>query len=99
MTIEIPAEFRPFIEAIIRNGTFKSEVDVVREGLRLLQEREHRLTLLREELKPALEGLDRGEGIRLDGDAKIHEFFEDLRTRGQERLAERKKSARQRNAT
>jgi Arc/MetJ-type ribon-helix-helix transcriptional regulator len=38
------------------------------EGLRLLREREIRVRSLREELKPALEELDRGEGKPLDAD-------------------------------
>lgn len=79
MTVDIPAEFSDFVQNIISRGSFASEADVVGAGLRLLAERERKLELLRAEILPALESLDRGEGRPLD--------IEDVIARGHKRLA------------
>ena len=81
MAFDIPPEFRQFVDTAISSGAFTSESDVVGAALRLLQERQHRLDGLRNEIRPALERLDRGEGIELD-DRSLDKFFEDLKARG-----------------
>jgi putative addiction module CopG family antidote len=81
MTIDIPSEFQPFISNAISSGAFNSEAEVVSAALRLLEQRERRLDDLRREIQPALDRLDRGEGIELD-DASLDVFFEDIKARG-----------------
>ena len=66
MTVEIPPEFTDFVQGIIASGDYRSEAEVVVEALRVLQQREQRLQELRQEIQPALERLDRGEGKELD---------------------------------
>jgi len=88
MTIEIPAEHVQFVHEVIRSGSFRSEAEVIGEALRLLKERQSRLEVLRGEIRPALDRLDRGEGIELDDDS-LHEFFEDIKRRGRKRLEKR----------
>jgi hypothetical protein len=61
----------------------------VNHNLRLLQIRQRKLEQLRQMVRPAIERLDRGEGIVLEGDEELHVFFEDIKRRGQERLAKR----------
>jgi Arc/MetJ-type ribon-helix-helix transcriptional regulator len=87
MTTEIPPEYQPFVQHLVGSGAFPTEAAVVGEALRLLHER--RLAELREELRPALEALDRGEGIELDDDS-LDDFFEDIKTRGNEQLKRRR---------
>jgi putative addiction module CopG family antidote len=87
MTTEIPPEYQRFVEHMVRSGAFPTEDAVVGEALRLLHER--RLAELREELRPAIDRLDRGEGIELDDDS-LDDFFEDIKTRGNERLERRR---------
>jgi len=88
MTAEIPPEYRQFVENMIGSGAFPTEAAVVGEALRLFQER---LDRLRQELQPALDRLDRGEGIELDEES-LDDFFEDIRTRGRQRLDARQES-------
>jgi putative addiction module CopG family antidote len=85
MTTEIPPEFQQFVESMIGSGAFATEAAVVGEALRLLKDRQERLDRLRHEIQPALERLDRGEGIELD-DQSLDAFFEDIKARGDERL-------------
>ena len=59
-----------FIEAGITSGRFSNASEVVREGLRLLEQREQedkaRLEWLRAAAKEGFDQLDRGEGIEFE---------------------------------
>lgn len=85
MAADIPPEFERFIQNAITSGTYRDETEVISEALRLLQEREHRLEQLRQEIRPALERLDRGEGIELNDDS-LEQFFEGIEERGRDRF-------------
>ena len=90
MTIDIPADLQQFVHNAIDAGSYKNETEVVGEALRLLQERQRRIEALRREIQPALDRLDRGEGIELD-DAGLDAFFEDIEAQGRAELeAERR---------
>ncbi|MEX2138400.1 MAG: type II toxin-antitoxin system ParD family antitoxin [Pirellulales bacterium] len=88
----VPPEFAPFVEYQISSGRYQSPDDVIAAGLRLLQDREARLEALRNELRPAIERLDRGEGITIaeeDLDAFFDGIMEDVdRKLDQEQRAE-----------
>ncbi len=79
MSTSLPHDLQHFVQQEVASGKYRSEEDVVCEGLRLLREREGRLQALREDIEPALEQLDRGEGGPLDA--------ESIKTRGRKRLA------------
>ncbi|MBN2577391.1 MAG: type II toxin-antitoxin system ParD family antitoxin [Pirellulales bacterium] len=82
MTVSMPPDLDAFIHQAVATGMYESEEAVIVAGLRLLQDRSRRLEELRDELRPALEELDRGEGKPLD--------IEDVIRRGHERLASEK---------
>ena len=79
MVLSMPPDLNAFVHQAVATGVYESEEAVVVAALRLLQERERHLEELRAELRPALESLDRGEGIPLD--------FEEIKIRGRQRLA------------
>jgi antitoxin ParD1/3/4 len=57
-------QFERFIDDLVREGRYNSKSEVLREGLRLLQDREQERTVKIEELRRAFrEGLDSGPGI------------------------------------
>ncbi len=87
MTVEIPPEFQQFVHQVIDAGSYTSEAAVVGEALRLLQQRQRRLEELRREIQPALDGLGRGEGVIELDDSELDAFFEDIKARGDARLA------------
>jgi antitoxin ParD1/3/4 len=74
----VPPEFTPFVEHQISSGRYQSPDEVIAAGLRLLQDRETRLEELRNELRPAIEELDSGGGIKLNSDAELDRFFKQL---------------------
>ena len=63
---------------------FESEAEVVGEALRLLRQR--RLHELRKEIDVGVEQLDRREGIEIEDEQSLREFFEDIKRRGRQRL-------------
>jgi antitoxin ParD1/3/4 len=79
MVINLPPDLDAFVHQQIEAGRYESVEMVIIAALRLLQEHERKLEELRAELRPALESLDRGEGIPLD--------MEDIIRRGRARLA------------
>jgi antitoxin ParD1/3/4 len=85
MDISLPPDLEAFVHQQIEAGRYESEETVIIAALRLLQEHERKLEGLRAELRPALESLDRGEGLPLD--------MEDIIRRGRERLAVKDKLA------
>jgi Arc/MetJ-type ribon-helix-helix transcriptional regulator len=85
VTTEIPPEYQPFVQHMVSSGAFPSEAAVVGEALRMYQER---LDRLRAEIQPALDRLDRGEGIELDEES-LDQFFEDIKAEGQAELETR----------
>ncbi len=86
MTVEIPADLQQFVHQVIDAGRYKSEAEVVGQALRLLQDRQRRLEELRREIQPALDQLDRGEGIEIKDEDGLRRFFEDIKERGRKRL-------------
>ena len=80
MNVSLTPELERFVQSRVASGRFQTASEVVREGLRLLEERElSRETALKElraKIRRAVEQADRGE--ILDGDA----VFEEIRKLG-----------------
>ena len=66
--------FVEFVENKILQGRFESTSEAVRAGLRLLEEHESKLDLLRKKLSVGEAQFDKGEGV--DGDAFMQELIE-----------------------
>ncbi len=79
MNVNLGPVFDNFIGELLETGTYQSQSEVVREGLRLLKEREElkklRLAELRREIAIGSEEADRGEFV--DG----KETFAEIRRR------------------
>ena len=69
-------QFERFVDKLIRSGRYNSKSEVIREGLRLLQDRERERAIKLEELRRAFrEGIESGPGIPAE------EVFDELKTR------------------
>jgi antitoxin ParD1/3/4 len=55
MNVSVGEHWEKFIENAVREGRYGSASEVVREGLRLVEEREARLKALRQEINAAIE--------------------------------------------
>lgn len=73
-SISLGNHFETFIESTVSNGRFSNASEVVRAGLRLLEEEENRIIVLRNAIG---EGIDSGRAV--DFDPKKH--LETLKSR------------------
>lgn len=86
LNVSLTPELEEFVQSRVASGRYQTASEVVREGLRLLEEREQMretaLDELRTRLRRGIEQADRGEF--LDGDA----VFEEIRQLSARRRAE-----------
>ena len=71
-SVTLGEHFGGFVEDKIRQGRFESTSEAVRAALRLLEEHEAKLDILRKKLSVGETQLDEGQGV--DGD----EFMQEL---------------------
>jgi antitoxin ParD1/3/4 len=88
MNVSLTPELEKFVQSRVASGLFQTASEVVREGLRLLEERERAreaaLAELRTKIRRGMEQADRDE--LLDGDA----VFEEIRQLSARRRAKSK---------
>jgi antitoxin ParD1/3/4 len=76
MNVSLTPELERFVQSRVASGLYQTASEVVREGLRLLEEREQAretsLEELRAKIRRGIEQADRGE--LLDGDAVFAEI-------------------------
>ena len=63
-----------FVQSKIKAGRFESTSEAVRAGLRLLEQQEAQIDLLRQKLTEGEAQLDRGEGV--DGEQFMHNLLQ-----------------------
>ena len=90
MNISLTPELEQFVRTQVETGMYQSSSEVVRDGLRLLRQREQlreiRLEELRKQIAVGLEQLERGEYSVLD-----EHTLESIKAEGRRRLAESNK--------
>jgi antitoxin ParD1/3/4 len=68
-----------FVNELVTSGRFSGACEVMRAGLRLLEqqvrEEDEKLALLRSLATEAFHELDRGQGIAIDGEQQLAEFI------------------------
>ncbi|HXZ17680.1 MAG TPA: type II toxin-antitoxin system ParD family antitoxin [Roseiarcus sp.] len=80
MNVSIGDRWEGFVERIVNSGRYGSASEVVREGLRLVEEREAKLAALREKLEASIAA--GGEASDDDLDAAIALKSAELRAKG-----------------
>lgn len=77
--INLTDHFNDFVESQIASGHFKNASEVMRAGLRLLEQQakedEAKLAVLRGLASEAFAALDRGEGTLLEGEQPLADFI------------------------
>jgi antitoxin ParD1/3/4 len=77
--VNLTDHFDHFIEARVTSGRFSNASEVVREGLRLLEQREQedkaKLEWLRGAAKEGFDAIERRDYVTLRSDRDIDEFF------------------------
>jgi antitoxin ParD1/3/4 len=88
--VNLTEHFDRFIEYGITSGRFSNASEVVREGLRLLEQREQedkaKLEWLRAAAKEGFDAADRGDYVTLRSDQEIEGFVDQARREVSEKL-------------
>ncbi len=80
MNVSIGQRWQGFVDQVVKDGRYGSASEVVREGLRLVEEREARLSALRATLDASIA---QGGGVTDEElDAALAEKAAELRARG-----------------
>jgi antitoxin ParD1/3/4 len=91
MNVSLTPELEKLVDRKVSSGMYQTASEVVREGLRLLAERDARLESLRRDIQAGFDAVDRGEYTEYDAKG-IRQLMERVKTRGRQRLeAERTK--------
>ncbi len=93
MNVHLGETFDKFVSDLIATGLYQTQSEVVREGLRLLKEKEElrqiRLKELRQEIQKGIDSLERGEGTTY---SNAGELAEKIKRQGRERLKNSKEA-------
>ena len=89
MNVHLTAELEQLVQTKVQSGRYNSASEVVREALRLMEQKDEvrsiQLQELRSRIDKGLAQADRSEGA--DGDQFMHQMIEDLDTREAKRKA------------
>lgn len=92
MNVSLTPQLEKLVQEKVASGLYNSASEVVREALRLLEDKDRLRRLRFEELKKqvaaGVDALDRGDYIELD-EQGMKEYLEDVNKRGRERLAKK----------
>jgi antitoxin ParD1/3/4 len=85
----IGKHFEGLIQSLIESGRYSTASEVMRDGLRLVEEREERRKAKLEALRAEIQkGFDSGPAEEVD----LSEWIESIKQRGWQRLAARKRA-------
>ncbi|MCH7702325.1 MAG: type II toxin-antitoxin system ParD family antitoxin [Planctomycetes bacterium] len=94
MNVSLTPTLEELVQRKVASGLYNSASEVIREALRLLQERDEvgkmKLEILRKEISVGLGQLERGEVSEHD-DQSLTTLAADIKAKGRKRLAARKK--------
>ncbi len=83
MNVSLTPRLEKYINRKVKEGKYQTASEVVRDALRAMEERDKKLEWLREQIRPALEQIKRGEFSDLS--------MEDIKAEGRKLLAARRK--------
>ena len=89
MNVHLTPELEQLVQAKVQSGRYNSASEVVREALRLMEQKDELRTIqlleLRKRMDKGLAQAERGEGV--DGEVFMQGLLEDLDTRESKRKA------------
>ena len=87
MNISLTPELEQLVRDKVKTGLYQTASEVIREGLRLLNERDQRLQALRRDVRAGFEAVERGDFTEYD-ESSIRELSNRVQARGRQRLVE-----------
>jgi antitoxin ParD1/3/4 len=96
MNVSLTPELETLVHGKVESGLYTSASEVVREALRLLNDRDtiqqQRLAEMRREIAFGLDQLNRGEGIAHD-DESLKAMFDEIKREGRKLIVRSQKDA------
>jgi antitoxin ParD1/3/4 len=93
MNISLTPELEQLVSDKVNTGMYQTASEVIREGLRLLHERDQRVEALRRDVRAGFNAVDRGEFTEYN-ESSIKELATRVKARGRKRLTEEGPKAR-----
>ena len=90
MNVSLTPELEQLVAEKVKSGMYQTSSEVIREGLRLLKERDERLIALRRDIRTGLAEIDRGRYSEYEA-GTVHNLAERVNARGRKRLAAKSK--------
>ena len=87
MNVSLTPELERLVSDKVKTGMYQTASEVIRDGLRLLKERDERLGRLRADIRAGFDAIDRGEYEDYD-EHTTKDLAADVKKRGRQRLAE-----------
>jgi antitoxin ParD1/3/4 len=87
MNVSLTPELEQLVNKKVKTGLYQTASEVIREGLRLLKERDERVARLRADIRTGFDAIDRGEYDDYD-EQSSKRLAEDIKKRGRQRLAQ-----------
>jgi len=87
MNVSLTPELEQLVADKVTSGMYQTSSEVIREGLRLLKERDERLQSLRRDIHAGFAAADHGEFTDYD-ETDVHKLADQVKTRGRKRLAD-----------
>lgn len=81
MNVSIGERWEDYVAALLKTGRYGSASEIVREGLRLVEEREAKLAALRETIEAAI--AEGGEHTIEEVDAYLDKVLDDMEKSGE----------------
>jgi antitoxin ParD1/3/4 len=81
----IGKHFEEFVEGLIESGRYSTASEVLRDGLRLIEEREERRKAKLEALRAEIE-----KGLLSGSAEEVGDMFQEIKRRGRQKLLERR---------
>ena len=95
MNVSLTEELDSFVKSLVEGGEYYSASEVVRDGLRLLKEKEAlkqiRLNQLKEMIMEGKRDMEAGRYTTISTPEEMDEFMEGIKKRGEAKLKQKQK--------
>ena len=85
MNVNLGTVFDKFVAGLLKSGLYQSQSEVVREGLRLLKERDKHVSRLRSDIGAGFDAIRRGEYDDYD-EHTTRRLADNIKKRGRQRV-------------
>ena len=90
MNVSLTPELEQLVNEKVNSGMYQTASEVIREGLRLLKERDSRLAQLRADIRAGFESVERSEYTEYD-EHTVRQLAVRVKARGRKRLLREKR--------